>query len=552
MVVPFALPLMEPGWLQSHEGLSYPQRLMQVARCWADGMISARWFPDFNNGQGYPFLSFYAPFLFFAAGLLHTAGASLTLALKIPVLFGALAGAAGAYRLTRLGAGPAGALVAAVLYTYAPYRLRDIFIRGDLTEYIATGMLPWALFALIRLGHSREIRDVLLVVLTGSLAILTHNILGMFTGVMMLVTTLWTMAFTPQRIRTGVAAAIGGIGTLWLTAFFWASALFEKKFVQIEEMTTGVLAIERNFIAPSRLIGPAEYPGVSQDLPMSFELGWPVLGCLLLAPLAFRGASPRRKTLLGVAFTALLSGAFLSTTASAPVYDALPLLQFVQFPWRYLSLVSLGAAVLGGLGIGALLDAILRTGPDRRRDALRAAAVGLIGILTVVSAAPLLGPKRNVPVPDWAVDPEEIAKRIVTATSSGEYLPVTVTEREIARGFRDGIKVLGDAEVQDAVRSVGRYAFTAVAAEPVTVVLRDVHYPGWRATVNGEPHAIGPRERSGQLEMALPAGRHEVRVSLHATPFRRGAYATSLVALAVALGALVVSWFRTRNPTGGS
>ena len=89
VLVPFAAALLRPGWIQTHEGLSYPMRLVEVARCWADGHWSARWFPDFYAGQGFPFLSFYAPLFFVLAGLGHAAGASLPLALKLPVLLGA-------------------------------------------------------------------------------------------------------------------------------------------------------------------------------------------------------------------------------------------------------------------------------------------------------------------------------------------------------------------------------------------------------------------------------------------------------------------------------
>jgi len=204
--LPFLVPLLRPGWIQSHEGLSYPIRLVELARCWDDGFWSARWFPDLNHGQGYPFLCFYAPLLFFLSGGFHAAGAGIALALKLTAALATIAGAAGVYRLVRLASGPAGAIAAAALYTYAPYHVRDVFIRGDLAEYLAMGFVPWCLFAVVRLTHRRDAGAVLLVAVTAALTILSHNILGMLTGATLVLTTLVTMTFSSRPIAVGTAA----------------------------------------------------------------------------------------------------------------------------------------------------------------------------------------------------------------------------------------------------------------------------------------------------------------------------------------------------------
>ena len=83
IVLPLLVPLLQPGWIQSHEGISYPIRLVEVRRAWDDGLLSARWFPDLLYGQGYPFLSFYAPLLFWSAGVLHVLGGDVTQAVKL-------------------------------------------------------------------------------------------------------------------------------------------------------------------------------------------------------------------------------------------------------------------------------------------------------------------------------------------------------------------------------------------------------------------------------------------------------------------------------------
>jgi len=539
-----ALPLLRPGWIQSHEGLSYPMRLVEVARCWEDGLWSARWFPDLNNGQGYPFLGFYAPGFFLLAGLFHVAGASLPLSLKLPVLLGAAAGATGVYRLTRTATGRPGAFVAAALSTYAPYHVRDLFIRGDLTEYLAAGLLPWSLFAVLRLRRRRRMSDVVLVAFAGALPILTHNVLGLFTGGMMVVAAAAAVAGAGagKRVRTGLAALAGGAGTLLLTAFFWMPALHEKQFVHIDAMTEGIYSVESNFVYARDLVARPAVPDIGQDLPMSFELGWPTVVLLLVAVLTLRRAPASARPTLAVGVVALLGGLVLATPLGAPIYRAVPLLRFVQFPWRFFVLISLGAAVLGGAGLGTWLD--------RRGRAVRIGGAALAVAAIVAAVWPILGPKPNGRIPPWAIDPAELAKTRQTTTGVGEYQPVWVTERETPRGFERGVKILGEGRASGPGRRTGRYDFTVDADAPVAVVLRDVYFPGWEATANGKPLALEPLPGPGLLRFELPAGTHDIRVRLEPTPVRRGARRASAAALFLALIALGVPALRHRRATG--
>jgi hypothetical protein len=521
-------------------------RLVEVARCWADGHWSARWFPDFYGGQGFPFLSFYAPLFFLLAGLAHAAGASLPLALKLPVLLGAAAGAAGAYRLARLATGRSAALVAAALWAYAPYRIRDVWIRGDLTEFLAAGLLPWSLVAMLRLGRRHGPRDVVIAAAAAALPIVTHNILGMLTGVLLALAAGVATAFSSDRLRTGAATAAAGAGALLLSAFFWVPALYEKRFVRIDAMTTGVLDFRGNFLSPGDLFRAGELPGVGQALPMSFELGVPVLALLVLLPFALRRMAEPARPAVVTAGLMLALGLLMTTLAGWPVYQAFPLLRFVQFPWRFLNFVALGAAVLAAVGLHAVLGP--RPAVLRRAVALAAAAAAIVAV------RPLLGPKPNFELPAWAVDPAEIASRRETTTSSEEYLPHGVTEPPMrGRSFERGVMLEGAATVEGPGRRAARYDFTVTARGPVTVTLRDLHFPGWHATVGGAPLALEPRAGTGNLQFRLGAGRHEIRVRFGTTPARRAAWLTSAGAAVLALAAWATGGppRPTRRPTRG-
>ena len=50
------------------------------------------------------------------------------------------------------------------------------------------------------------------------------------------------------------------------------------------------------------------------------------------------------------------TGIGMSTVLGKPLYDAIPLLRFLQVPWRFLTIASVGTAILAGLAVGALLE----------------------------------------------------------------------------------------------------------------------------------------------------------------------------------------------------
>jgi hypothetical protein len=78
------------------------------------------------------------------------------------------------------------------------------------------------------------------------------------------------------------------------------------------------------------------------------------------------------------------------------------------------------------------------------------------------------------------------------------------------------------------------------ARGPVTLRLRTFDFPGWQARLDGEPVAIASNNRLRAIEVAVPAGRHEVDVTLGGTWDRTlGAWisAASLAALLLLGGA---------------
>ncbi|HET7549949.1 MAG TPA: YfhO family protein, partial [Gemmatimonadaceae bacterium] len=81
----------------------------------------------------------------------------------------------------------------------------------------------------------------------------------------------------------------------------------------------------------------------------------------------------------------------------------------------------------------------------------------------------------------------------------------------------------------------------AAAPAGSALVVSENYYPGWRATVDGEPAAVG-RADYVLIGVALPAGARSIDLTFQSESYERGKTIT-LVAIALSiLGVLVGSW----------
>ena len=173
-------PLMiDPGFLNTRQAGDSPFllfRLHQLVAALGDGVFPVRWMPDGAFGLGYPFFNYYAALPYYLAALLHALGASYVLSLKLTVVAGAIAASGGMFGWMRAITGRrSAALLAAGAYTFAPYHLVNVYLRGDSLASLGDELVP---------GHSvgagsrrRAYRRQLAAVgLAYGALVLTHNI----------------------------------------------------------------------------------------------------------------------------------------------------------------------------------------------------------------------------------------------------------------------------------------------------------------------------------------------------------------------------------------
>jgi hypothetical protein len=263
---------------------------------------------------------------------------------------------------------------------------------------------------------------------------------------------------------------------------------------------------------------------------------------------------------------ALLCALAMCHEISTPIWRAMPLLAYVQFPWRFLLLAALAASVIAGAAAQWLAELRFRwrwIGPALA--GLVVAAPLAVYFPYTFSRQMLYDTVRNkYPRYDAAeirkrlkdhrlvrlekyFTPEEIRNHSINATAREDYLPMTVRALPRERAPTDVMAAPG--QVVGFTR-VGprRYEASVRMDSDGGVALTRFWHPGWRAWVDGRETPTSPVGDAGLAAVTVPAGEHAVRFAFVGLPRWRDAWLVSAAGVALLLVTMIV--FRRREPTG--
>ena len=567
--------LLGAGFLNTRAGGDSPFllfRLHQLHAALSEGVFPVRWMPDAAYGLGYPFFNYYAALPYYLAAAFKSFGFSYVASLKLTQLAGYLLAAGAMYawarRHTRT---PWGALLASAAYTFAPFHMVNIYVRGDsLSEFWAFAWYPLILLAADRLMARRAPARLAALALAYAGLLLTHNLSAFIFSPFLLLYLLLVGArkrnpqgcHSPQprgRLRAYGACALALALGVMLAAWFWLPALGELNQVQLAPSTTGYFHYANHFRAGD-LIQPALVFDYAVGDPAAGEMG-ETTPFAMSAPQALAGAAGglalvfrllRRFTRRGeagdgapgVGFALfLLVGAalsvFLITPASSFLWERVPGLPLVQFPWRFLSVASLFLAALAAY-IPDLAFGIATP--------LRAAGPLIALVLSLALAASALAGLRLdfIPLNDHDITAErlqlyEYFSGNIGTTIRYEWLPNTVNPRPYSGpdllGLEPRAKPLsGDAHGTRVGRGAAWQRWSvSVGSESATLALPLHYWPGWRAAADGRPVELSAAPGLGWAQLTLPRGAHVVTLWLDRTPVRALGEWLSLAAVGVTL-----------------
>lgn len=565
-------PALAPWPLSGHSAALDLQRAEAWHRAVVGGDWLPRWLPDLYAGYGSPMFNYYAPLPYALGELARLLGAGPLWAPKAVLTLLFAVGATGAALLARRLFGLEAGIVAFGLWASAPYLLLDLYVRSALGEITGLALLPWPFLALLAFGfdgdRAARARALAAAAVAFALLVLAHNIVALLAAPALgfVAIALGGRRGSAARRARLAALALG----LALSAFYWLPALAEKHLVYAEEsLTLGNFDVERNFFPLSSLLPwrPQFVIPAHEARPARFHLGLAFWLGLAAAPWTWRILEARERRRAAVFAAALLVTLFTTTVAAAPFWRIVPLLRFVQFPFR----------LLGPASLAATLVAVAALAAPRARVrllwglALLAAAVlaarpmtGLARYGFVERATLETRPLTRAQAPAASLDPELIdpLELVVAAFDRRAALTGTAGEEYLPRGvLRKPPPILGVAAVIPPARGApvkllaegrrGRRLWAEVeVSAPAALRFHQFFFPGWHAEVDGVPRPPRAERLSGVVLVDLQPGDRRVELRFGDTPVRRIAKATSLAAL-LALLLVRMRAGRRGPPVGG-
>jgi hypothetical protein len=297
-----------------------------------------RWAFTAAWNAGEPRFQFYPP-------LSWLLGAVLTMVLPpnaapiTYILIALTAAALGMYWLAKSFVSPEAALLAAALYLANPYMLFNAFERSALAELLAAAWIPLLLLGILRARPT--VRGIALPLALLWLTNAPAAVMGSYT--LALLATLRVAHFffgsrdRRQTLRFALNYVSGTVLGLALPAFYLIPAAVERKYVQVAMAIIPNMRYQDNFLF--RHTADAAHNAVNHTA-STLALSLLVVIVLTLSALYLsRRAKKFHNLTIALALVTLLITVLL-VPLSTPIWQHLPELAFLQFPWRMLTILS--------------------------------------------------------------------------------------------------------------------------------------------------------------------------------------------------------------------
>ncbi len=334
------------GLPPTHDGEYHVVRFQQFYKVLESGILYPRWAPDFNNGFGIPIFNYVYPLPNYLASFFHFLGFSFIDSFKLNMILASFIGAIFFYLWSRIFWKELGAVVSSILYTFSPYHFVDIYVRGSVGEVWSLALFPGLLWSFTQFSINKKPVFFLVSSVLLCLLILSHNILALLFFIFFI--SYCILLSIPQKdkieyFKNLIMIVVIGLG---LSSPFWLPALFETKYV----VGLQIFDLKQHFPEIYQLIIPSwDYGFSGKDIQnqMSFQIGIANILAVLVSFMALV-KNKKNRSLLKFFIVWFLATFFLVTTYSSWLWDNIPLFNYFQFPWRFLSLIILITSFLGG------------------------------------------------------------------------------------------------------------------------------------------------------------------------------------------------------------
>ncbi len=524
----------------------------------AAGEIYPRWEEDTNRGFGAPTMSYYPPGIYYITSAFYAISHDWIVTLLATHLLLMMAAALSFLFYIRQFVSNKAAAIATFAYIFLPYHLLDQYQRGAMAELLGFVWMPLMLLFGERLFRRKEVeetsdssatRSMVLLNITGLAAIYgaflwshppTAYQFSLVFGVYVLI-----LALLRREVRglifVGFAIALG----MLLSAAYLYPAAAEQDFIR-HEYVAETWPYHATYIFVHHL--PYTTGGVGgffRLLDSIWIFGMVVIlasACLIFA-LSRRNLSVLLKERLLLWLLTGCFASFMMLKYSAPIGRHIPKIEIGVFTWRMLSITTFVAALFAGFCAHLASDKLTQ---QKFKRVIFASVSGVISIGAIIFSVVAVA-ATMVHAPKFIPSDEHVNYAMIPHDALEEPLEMPHLDRVML------IKGNGEVTVENWLPE--SRSIRAVLKSDDTLFVRTYNFPGWTATVNGQPAIIKTGAYLKEINLDLAAGEYHIQLEYLNTPVRqRGELVTKvaffifIVILMIGFGGRVFSRKRLPNP----
>lgn len=449
---------------------------VEVLDHWRQGVVYPHWAAWAHYGYGEARFVFYPPVSWTVGGILSAVlpwkivpGAFVWLALTMAGL--------SMFAVAKNWLSPGSALFAAVLYALNPYHLIIVYWRSAFAELLAAAYLPLLLLCVLGLDNrgQRMITPIALLLAAGWLtnipsAVMMHYMFGALVS--------W-MVISSRRWKVLVYAAITVLAGAALAAVYLLPVWHQHTWISLDQVLSPGVRPQENFLFAHTT--DVEHDKFNHLVSLLAICEFAVLTVMLLVARAKRASQAWQASLVLGALSALIMLAFTS-----PLWNHLPELRYVQFPWRWLLVFNVAVALAVSFSIQK----------SWARGAVCLVLLAIIG----TGAQRILAPWWDHTGDLWEMVDNQHDR--IGNEGVDEYAPAGVDPYDIDQNAPlakyDGT---GSARISVERWDAEHRVVTAQASAPGALVLKLFNYPNWQVMVNGRDEHTGMTK---QYQMTVP------------------------------------------------
>ncbi len=524
IVLPTVVPFFYSKFFYTQDYI-YIARQQQMFTALGDGQFPVRWAPDLRFGE--PVFNFYAALPFYIGSFIRLLGFNIIWTTKLLFVLAAFLSSLTMYLFLKQRFSQKGVLLGTLIYTYAPYRAVDMYVRGAISEAWAFVFFPLIFWSSDLLATKITWKRICLLALSLAGLFLTHNVTTlMFTPFLLL----WWLylIFSTKKLKLFYSFPAGLLLGIGISASFLLPALWERQYIQTQYLVVGYFNFRAHFVALKQFFSTfwgygSSVWGLNDGL--SFQIGvinWAVFGLsLVMAVINWR--NKKILTLFSFLVFCFFISLFLQHNKSAFIWERIPLMAFIQFPWRFLAISVFFLSILGA-GLADLLKG------------------GFKFLYFILIPAVILASIFYFR-PDKLVDDSFFEKFLdpkIMRTGrdlTKDYLPIWVQTVD-GEVFNTLKTEKGNIDVTTYKRYSSSFEANVNVSSDSAVIAPVTYFPGWQVMANGQVVTQSTPSNMGLIRFNLPRGNYEVKIEFKNTPVRIWGNIISAVSLLL-LGCLL-------------